>query len=186
MTRRKKIGLVVATGVALVGGLAAATAVIIVPCRAGAVAEPKFRPGILGLTMVDVREHKHLWREIEELQKWERADRISIAEYRSKVIEKTGQFLRLGGAEADEFAAVASGAITTTREAFLTWRRDDGDPKVREVQFSSDMRGAVTRVTSFLQKEPRHQLFVPQCKKWLLKLAFGPKEAKEAKEAKQG
>jgi hypothetical protein len=146
-------------------------------------AEPEFRPGISGLKMVDVRDHKFLWREIEELQIWERGDRISIAEYRSKVIEKTVHFLGLSGAAADEFAAAASVATASIRESFFQRRRAGGDPGGVQAQFSSDLRAAATRVTSLLQKEPRHQLFAPECKKWLLKLAFGPSEAKEAREA---
>ena len=141
-------------------------------------AEPTFRPGIPRMKMVDVRDYKFLWREIDELQKWERGDRISVAEYRSKVIEKTVHFLELGGAPADEFAASASEAVATIRDSFIQRR-----PRGVEAQFSSELRAAVTRVTSLLQKEPRHQIFAPECKKWLLKLAFGPGESKEAREA---
>ena len=74
--------------------------------------EPEFKPGIPGMKMVDVRDHKFLWREIKELQSWERSDRISVAEYRSKVIEKTAHFLELDGTTADEFATTASGTAT--------------------------------------------------------------------------
>ncbi len=192
-------------GAALAGRFAVVAAAILVPCGTGADEarssaqeagspgakgppgeEPEFRSGIPGLKMVDVRDHKLLWREIEELQRWERADRISIAEYRSKVIEKTTHFLGLGGAAADKFAAAASEAVETVRESFLQGRRAGGEPSGAQSQFSSEMSGAVTRVVSFLQQKPRHQLFAPECKKWLLKLAFGPKEAKEAKQGKQG
>jgi hypothetical protein len=203
MTGRKEIGLGGTTGVALAGCMAVVAAVILVPCWAGAEearssaqeagppgakgsgAEPEFRPGIPGLKIVDVRDHKFLWREIEELQIWERGDRISIAEYRSKVIEKTAHFLGLGGAAADEFAAAASGAVATIRESFHQTRRVDGDLSAAEAQFSADMSAAVARISSLLKKEPRHQLFAPDCKKWLLRLAFGPKEAKEAREAEK-
>ncbi len=146
-------------------------------------AEPEFKPGIAGLKMADVRDHKHLWRDIEELQVWERGDRISVAEYRGKVIEKTAHFLGFGGAAADEFAAAASEAVASIRESFLARRATAGDGV--GARFSSDLRAAVTRVTSLLREDPRHQLFAPTCKKWLLKLAFGPDEAKEASEAQQ-
>ena len=140
--------------------------------------EPVFTPGIPGVRMEDVRDHRFLWREIEELQLWERRDRISVAEYRSKAIEKTSHFLGLDGAAADEFAASASEAVATVRESFF-----QEHPRGVENKFSSDLDAAATQVTSLLQEEPRHQLFAPECKKWLLKLAFGPGEAKEAREA---
>lgn len=148
-------------------------------------AEPEFKPGIPGIKMVDVRDHKFLWREIDELQKWERADRLSVAEYRSKVIEKTTHFLGLDEAAADAFATTASEAVVAIRESFFQKRRASEKPSNGPTQFSSDLRAAATRVTSRLQQEPRHQLFTPECKKWLLKLAFGPREAKEAKETRQ-
>ena len=146
--------------------------------------EPVFKPGIPGVQMVDVRDHRFLWREIEELQTWERSDRLSVAEYRSKVIEKTAHFLGLSGAAADEFTEAAFQAVARVRTAFqqkrLAERKASGAPP----QFSTDLRTATTQVTALLKQEPRHQLFAPDCKKWLLKLAFGPREAKEAREAK--
>jgi hypothetical protein len=190
-----RVGLVVASA-ALAGRLAAGAAALVAPPAAGAqepspppaagepASEPAFRPGIPGLKMVDVREHKLLWREIEELQRWEQADRISIAEYRSKVIEKTAQFLGLGGAAGDGFRDVASRAVTAVRDAFSKWRAD-GDPTALEARFSSELRASQARIAALLGKEPRHQLFASDCKKWLLKLAFGPKEAKETRDAKQ-
>lgn len=143
-------------------------------------AEPVFTPGIPGVKMEDVRDHKFLWREIEELQKWERGDQISIAEYRSKVIEKTAHFLGLGGVTADEFKAAAAEAVTNVRESFLRMRRAGENPGGLGTRFSSDLSAEVKRLAVFVQDEPRHHLFEPECKKWLLKLAFGPREAREA------
>lgn len=148
-------------------------------------AAPELEPGIPGLKMADVRDHKHLWREIEELQTWERSDRISIAEYRSKVIEKTAQFLGFDGAAADRFAATSTLAIASVRESFRAGRRPEVDPASAQAQLSADLEAAAARVTAVFRQEPRHALFVPDCKKWLLRLAFGPSEAKEAREAKR-
>lgn len=147
---------------------------------------PELKPGIPGLKMVDVREHSHLWREIEELQTWERSDRISVAEYRTKVIEKTVQFLGFEGAAAQELAAAAAGAVAGVRDSFRASRRADLDPAEGQAVLDAGLTEAVARVTAHLRKEPRHELFAPDCKKWLLKLAFGPSEAKEAKEARAG
>jgi hypothetical protein len=147
---------------------------------------PELKPGIPGLKMVDVRDHKHLWREIEELQTWERGDRISVAEYRGKVIEKTVQFLGFEEASAKGFTTAAAEAVAGLRESFRAGRRADVDPAEAQALLDSGLTTAVTRVTSLLRKEPRHELFAPDCKKWLLRLAFGPSEAKEAKEAKAG
>ena len=178
MTRVEWVGLVAATGVAL--GLAAITMVPRGAERAASPAasaasgdEPEFRSGIPGLKMADVRDYKLLWREIEELQQWELGDRISVAEYRSKTIEKTADFLGLAGSAADRFTAVASDTLASIRESFFRRGRVDADPQVAEAEFYSGMRGGVTRVTSLLGEEPRHRLFAPDCKKWLLQLAFG-------------
>ena len=151
--------------------------------------EPEFEPGIPGLKMVDVRDHKFLWREIEELQIWERGDRITVAELRSKAIEKTAHFLELEGAEADEFITAAAEAVDGVRKSFRHRQPTGGETSGVAGQFSTDLGAATGRLTSLLQDEPRHRLFAPGCKKWLLKLAFGPrepKEAREAEEAKQG
>lgn len=142
-------------------------------------AEPVFKPGIPGVKMQDVRDHKFLWREIEELQKWERLGRISVAEFRSKVIEKTAHFLELSRAAAEEFTAVASKSVENLRESYLQARQAGGNTVGLE-KFSGDLGSEVSRVTSVLQDNPRHQLFAPDCKKWLLKLAFGPAESKES------
>lgn len=144
--------------------------------------EPVFKPGIPGLKMVDVRDHKFLWREIDTLQVWERGERITVREYRSKAIEKTVHFLELDGTAADEFVEVAAEMVDQVRESFKT-RRFSGASGGEDL-FSADVQAATTRLTSLLQEAPRHQLFAPGCKKWLLKLAFGPREAKEAREAK--
>jgi|CXWL01.1.fsa_nt_gi hypothetical protein len=146
---------------------------------------PEFKPGIPGLAMADVREHKHLWREIEELQTWERGDRISIAEFRAQVIEKTAQFLGYEGAVAGEFTAVAGQSVVALRESFKAGRATNLDPSDPVAPFAADLTGAVTRLNSQLRETPRHQLFGADLKKWLLRLAFGPSEAKEAKEAKE-
>lgn len=179
-----RIGLGRATLFVLLGYLVVIAAVILVPrlayAEGDAAAEPEFTPGIPGMKMVDVRDHKFLWYEIRQLQDWERTDRISVAEYRSKAIEKTAHFLELRGDAGKEFTAVAAEAVADVREAFRK------NPPVGEsTAFSSDLSAAVADMSSLLGEAPRHQLFAPECKKWLLKLAFGPKEAKEAKEAKQ-
>lgn len=44
------------------------------------------------------------------------------------------------------------------------------------------MTATAERVTGKLSPEPRHQVFVPDVKNWLLRLASGPSEAREAKE----
>lgn len=148
--------------------------------------EPEFEPGIPGLKMVDVRDHKFLWREIDELQIWERGDRITVAEYRSKAIEKTTHFLELEGAVADEFVAAAAVAVDSVRQSFFDRRQaGNGETSGLEIDFASKVQSAADRLTSLLEGEPRHQLFAPGAKKWLLKLAFGPKESKEARESKE-
>lgn len=151
--------------------------------REASASQPVFKPGIPGLRMTDVRDHKFLWREIEELQLWEQGDRISVAEYRSKVIEKTAHFLELRGAKADEFTAAAAAAVAGIRESFHN--RQPAETGVVGAQLSSDLNAGVSRVAALLGEAPRHQLFAPDCKKWLLKLAFGPREAKEAREARE-
>ncbi len=152
------------------------------PATAGleAPGEPEFKPGIPGLKMADVRDHKHLWRELEELQSWEHGDRLSVAEYRSKAIEKTVQFLAFRSAAGAQFGSVAAEAVEAIRQAFQ--QRRSGEPGEMEKKFSQDLAATVERVTSLLGDEPRHRLFEPECKKWLLRLAFGPSEAKEAEE----
>ncbi len=147
---------------------------------------PELKPGIPGLKMVDVRDHKHLWREIEELQTWERSDRISVAEYRGKVVEKTVQYLGFEEAAAKDFTTAAAEEVAGLRESFRAGRGADVEPAEAQALLDSRLATAVTRVTSLLRKEPRHELFAPDCKKWLLRLAFGPSEAKETKEAKAG
>jgi hypothetical protein len=153
-------------------------------------AGPEFRPGIPGLTMTDVREHRHLWREIEELQIWERGDRITVAEFRNQVLEKTNQFLGFEGAAAERFAAVAVEAMDSVRESRRTSRQGQtfdyyGGGWSGEDHFATDLAAAAERVSSVLQGDPRHQLFASECQRWLLKLTFGPRAAKEAREAGQ-
>lgn len=142
--------------------------------------QPEFKPGIPGMRMVDVRDYKFLWYEINELQDWERTNRISVAEYRNKAIEKTVHFLELEGDSGETFTAAAAEAVANVRESFRKY-----PPVGEDRQFSSDLEAAVGGLNGLLGEAPRHQLFAPECKKWLLKLAFGPREAKEAKEAKQ-
>ncbi|HEX4955357.1 MAG TPA: hypothetical protein VF017_18355 [Thermoanaerobaculia bacterium] len=160
-------------------------AVLFGAAGAGAQQAAEPTPRIPGLKMADVRDHEHLWREIGELQTWERSDRISIAEYRGKVIEKTAQYLGFEGAAAEQFTAVAKAAIDRVRVSFQAGRRPEVDPGDAHAQLTADLEGAATQVTATFRKEPRHELFAPDCKKWLLRLAFGPSEAKEAKEAEQ-
>lgn len=176
-------GILVAPGLGVAAGSDPAAAPAEV--KGTAEAAPVLEPGIPGLKMVDVRDHKHLWREIEELQSWERSDRISIAEYRSKVIEKTAQFLGFEGAAVEQFTAASTAAVASVRESFRAGRRPEVDPTSAQTQLAADLEVAAARVAAVFRPEPRHKLFVPDCRKWLLRLAFGPSEAKEAREAKQ-
>ena len=130
--------------------------------------------------MLDVRDYKFLWREIDQLQGWERGDRLTVAEFRGKVLEKTAHFLELRGPAVDEFTHTSSEAVASIRASFRV--RRGGPENAVGAQFSSDLRAAVATVTSLLGSAPRHQLFEPECNKWLLKLAFGPSEAKETRE----
>ncbi|MEM7349251.1 MAG: hypothetical protein AAF657_00500 [Acidobacteriota bacterium] len=144
-------------------------------------AEPEFKAGIPRLKMVDVRDHKFLWREIAELQIWERGERLTVREFRSKAIEKTAHYLELEGAEADEFVAAASEAVVQVREAFRANKPVVGN----ENRFAEELESVKTHLASLLQDRPRHHLFEPGFTKWLLKLALGPKAAKEAREAEE-
>jgi hypothetical protein len=147
--------------------------------------EPAFEPGIPGIKMVDVRDYKFLWRELDELQRWERGERITIAEYRSKAIEKTAHFLELEGQTADDFAAGASEAVAAVRASFKQRQQPGPEHVGSGGGFSDDLGAAAEQLTSLLDGAPRHQLFAPEAKKWLLKLAFGPREDKETREAQQ-
>lgn len=156
------------------------------PVRSGLVLSGErleLEPGIPDLRMEDVRDHKFLWREIDELASWEHGDRITVAEYRSKVVEKTAHFLGLGVAAADELAAVATVEVAAIRAAFRDRPETGGATSGVEGRFSSDLAAATARVTALLGDEPRHQLFAPETKRWLLKLAFSPREAKERQES---
>ncbi len=146
--------------------------------------EPEFKPGIPGLKMVDVRDRHLLWRELDQLQAWERGERISIAEFRSKSIEKTSHFLGFEGDAAADFAAASSTAIAELRQSFKEGGlvvSEQGEEQADH--FAADLAAAVARVTAQLGEKPRHQLFAPECKRWLLRLAFGPSELKEKREA---
>lgn len=146
--------------------------------------EPEFKPGIPGLKMVDVRDHRLLWRELDQLQSWERGERISIAEFRGKSIEKTSHFLGFEGDAAAEFAAASSRAIAELRQSFKEGKLVAGEQGEEQADhFAADLAAAVARVTAQLGDKPRHQLFAPECKRWLLRLAFGPSERKEEREA---
>jgi hypothetical protein len=146
---------------------------------------PTFEPGVPGLKMVDVRDYKFLWRELDQLQVWERGERITVAEYRDKVIEKTAHFLELEGAAADDFIARAADVVDSVRDSFARHQKPGPTHVGGGGGFSTDLSDAADQLASMLGDEPRHQLFAPECKKWLLKLAFGPKEAKEAREARE-
>lgn len=143
--------------------------------------EPVFTPGIPNLKMVDVRDHKFLWREIEELQVWERGDRISISEFRSKAIEKTAHFLGFEGAAAEVFTETAVEAVGSLRDSARQGRLA-ADATGKRPAFSDDLNAAVDRMTSLLGDAARHELFAPDFKKWLLRLAFSPTEREEARE----
>jgi hypothetical protein len=146
--------------------------------------EPELEPGIPGLKMVDVRDHKFLWREIDQLQIWESRDQITAAEFRSKTIEKTAHFLGLSGGDADRFAAAAAAAVANIREAFRQMRQGDAaDYAAAQERFPAEVEAAVAGFGALLGDEPRHVLFAPGGKEWLLRLAFGPGAAKEAREA---
>lgn len=176
-----RIGLGRVTLLALFGYLLVIAAVLLVPRVTHTednAAEPEFKPGIPGMRMVDVRDHKFLWYEIEQLQDWERTDRISIADYRTKVIEKTVHYLQLDGDDGEEFISVTRETISELREAFRKH-----PPVYERKEFSSFLRASVARMNTLLGEAPRHQLFAPESKKWLLKVAFGPNERKESKQA---
>ncbi|MFN7961093.1 MAG: hypothetical protein U0002_07460 [Thermoanaerobaculia bacterium] len=147
-------------------------------------AEPEFQPGIPGLKMADVRDHEHLWAEFEELQRWEHGDRISIAEFRTQAIEKTSVFLGLTGPAQESFQSWAASAVKRIRGSFHADRQSDHDPSVASSQFSQDLAAAVSEGDAALGDSPRSQLFAKRLKEWLLRLAFGPTEAKEAREAR--
>lgn len=169
--------------------LLTAAAILLLSAGAARAEEPPagdpsvFKPGIPGLKMADVRDHKVLWREIDELQGWEQGDRLSIAEFRGKAIEKTVQFLGFADADAESFSATAMAAIASVRESFTALERID--PEVGQPQFDANLQSAVVKLQSQLKSEPRHLLFAPDCKKWLMRLALGPKAAKEEAEAKK-
>lgn len=161
-------------------------AVLLVPRFAiaeGDTNEPVFTPGIPGMTMKDVRDHKFLWHEIGELQNWEHDNRISIADYRNKAIEKTAHYLELDGKDNDKFVVTARETIAEVKQAIR-----ENPPVNGNRVFESELNTAIAKMNSLLSDAPRHQLFEPEWKKWLLKLALGPnsrKEAKQAKEARQ-
>ena len=168
-----------------VAAFAFALALTAFSAGAAGAAEPEFKPGIPGLKMVDVRDHKQLWREIDELQARESGDRISIAEYRRQAIEKTSRFLKLEGAAAERFTGGAAEEVARIREAFLRTRLPETESGVGADPFSADLAASVARLSALLGTEPRHQLFLPDGKKWLLRLAFSPRESKEKKEAEE-
>lgn len=147
-------------------------------------AEPELKPGIPGLKMADVRDHNHLWRELQELQEWEVDNRLSIADFRTKSIEKTAQFLGFEGAEAERFSSVSMETLTSLRAA----SRASKDAKLSMVEseeiYKAGLDSAVVRMQGLLQDKPRHQVFEPKLKLWLLKLALGPSDAEEQREAK--
>ena len=62
------------------------------------------------------------------------------------------------------------------RTAFAERGRTGGNLGGLNSPFSADLRASVERLAAQLGEEPRHELFAPECKKWLLKLAFGPRE----------
>ncbi len=148
--------------------------------------EPTFEPGTPGVKMFDVRDYKFLWREIEELQRWERRGMVTTVEFRDKVTEKTAQFLKLEDVAFDNFVAGATTAVETVRESFSR-RQQPGPTHVGGADrgFSSDLSRATEQVAALLGDEARHQLFEPEIKKWLLKLSFSPREAKEEQEARE-
>ncbi len=145
--------------------------------------EPTFERGIPGMEMVDVRDYKFLWREIEELQRWEYGQRITVVEFREKVVEKTAQYLELESEAAAEFVEKANTAVASVRDAFSRQQQPGPSQAGAGSGFSTELRATADELTSLLSDDPRHQLFRPEVKKWLLKLAFGPREAKEAREA---
>lgn len=165
--RRKTIGLVLA-GAGSVGALALFTFLWSAQDAFSSLSEPQ--AGIAGPTMKDVRDHNFLWDDIHKLERLEQQGRIDTEEYRYKVIELSAVYLELEGAAADEFARVASQAVTSVRESFVRMRRGAGGYQA----FQADMDAAQVRVRALLQNEPRHELFGTECGKWLRRLALGP------------
>ena len=179
-----RIGLGRAALFVLLGYSLVVAAVLLVPRFAladdGDTDEPVFTPGIPGMTMKDVRDHKFLWYEIGQLQSWEQTNRISVAEYRSKVIEKTAHYLKLEDSDNDKFVVTARETVGEVRDAFKK-----NPPVNGNNDFTADLDAAVDKMNALLTDAPRHQLIEPEWKKWLLKLAFSPKESKEAQQKKE-
>ncbi len=144
--------------------------------------EPEFKAGIPGLKMADVRDHKQLWRDLDEIQVRESGDRISAAEFRRQSIELTSRFLQFEGGAADRFALAAADEVAWLRRAFLKSRQNDASTASGGDPFSGDLSASASRLSAFLGDAPRHRLFIPDEKKWLLRLAFSPREKKEARE----
>ena len=164
MAKRTAIGLVLA-GIGSVGALAMLGFLWTAPA---ARSQPK--SGIPGLTMKDVRDHKVLWNDIRTLERLQQQGRIDSEEYRFKAIELSAVYLEINDITADEFARVTSEAVTSIRASFLRMRQGTSGYEI----FRTDMDAAEARVSAFLQDEPRHALFEPECGKWLRRLALGP------------
>lgn len=98
------------------------------------------------------------------------------------MIEKTAHFLELSGKSALRFTRAASQAVVDVRASFH--HRREGGRTAGGDRLAADLNKASARVTSHLQAKPRHRLFAPDTKRWLLKLAFGPQERKEAREVR--
>ena len=178
-----RVGLGRAALFVLLGYSLVIAAVLLAPHLAvaeGDTDEPVFKPGIPGMTMKDVRDHKFLWFEIGQLQDWERTNRISVEEFRNKYIEKTAHYLELEGRDNDKFVVTARETVGEVRAAFKK------NPPINDNnKFTEDLDAAVSKMNALLSDAPRHQLFEPEWRKWLLKLAFGPKESKEAQQTNE-
>lgn len=146
-------------------------------------AEPELKPGIPGLKMADVRDHNHLWRELEELQEWEVSNRITIADFRNKAIEKTGQYLGLEGEAAKTFATSSLAVVLGFRDASRASGKPERSVEESDQLYRQALESAESQMKGLLTDQPRHQVFQPKLRTWLLRLALGPDNREEDRES---
>lgn len=172
------------TPFAALAGVVAVVASTMLLAAGASATEPELKPGIPGLKMADVRDHNHLWREIEELQGWEVGNRISIAEYRNKAIEKTGQFLGFEGEAATSFASASMATVLALRDASRASSNPEISAEESDKIYREGLASAESRMNALLTDQPRHQVFKPKVRLWLLRLALGPDNREEDRENK--